>query len=67
MSWPVISNAKVSQESRAGKCLLPSRTSGLSPGALGTRCLAASHPRLVLAGNRGVGLQGAETAAAEFH
>lgn len=39
----------------------------MSPGALGTRCLAASHPKLVLAGDRGVGLQGAETAAAEFH
>lgn len=27
----VISNTKVSQESRAGKCLLPSRISGMSP------------------------------------
>lgn len=59
-SGSVISNTKVSQESRAGKCLLPSRISGMSPGALGTRCLAASCPKLVLAGDRGVGLQGAD-------
>lgn len=63
MSGPVIANTKVSQESRAGKC----RTGGTSPGALGTRCLAASYPKLVLAGNRGVGLWGAETAAAASH
>lgn len=52
------------QESRAGKCLLPSRPGGMSPGALGTRCLAGSCPKLVLARGRGVGLWGAGNAAA---
>lgn len=71
MSWPVIANTKVSQESGAGKCFVPPAgpvaRPQVSPGALGTRRLAASYPKLVLAGNRGVGLQGAETAAAASH
>lgn len=44
MSGPVIANTKVSQESGAGKCFVPSRTGGTSPGALGTRCLAVPIP-----------------------
>lgn len=64
MCLPVTSRTKGSQESRVRKCLLPSVSSGMLPGALGARCLAGSRPKLVLAGDRGVGLWGAGAAAA---